>query len=69
MCCGAESHHSSWHWGHHHVGFCACGGPFRFGPRLWTKEEKISWLEKYLEGLREEAKAVEEHIAAMKEEE
>jgi hypothetical protein len=33
-----------------------------------TKEQKIARLEEYLEGLREEAKAVEEHIAEMKEE-
>jgi hypothetical protein len=30
-----------------------------------TKEEKTAWLEQYLEGLQEEAKAVEEHIAAL----
>ncbi|MEE8163793.1 MAG: hypothetical protein V3T92_07320 [Anaerolineae bacterium] len=69
MCCEPESHHGGWHWGHHHGGFCACGGPFRFGPRFWTKEEKIAWLEQYLEGLREEAQAVEERIAKLKGEE
>lgn len=45
------------------------GGPFRFGPRFWTKKEKIAWLEQYLEGLREEVKAVEERIATLKGEE
>jgi len=56
MCCGPESHHG---------GFCCCGGYSR--PRLcfWTKEEKIAWLEQYLEGLQEETKAVEERIAAL----
>jgi len=68
MCCGTESHHGGWYRGHCHGGSCSCGGPFRFGPRFWTKKEKIAWLEEYLEGLREEAKAVEEHIAEMKEE-
>ena len=66
MCCGPESHHGGQHWGHHHGVFCACGGPFRFGPHFWTKKEKIAWLEEYLEDLREEAKAVEGRIAALK---
>jgi len=41
----------------------------RSGPRFWTKEEKIAWLEQYFRGLQEEAKAVEERIVALKEEE
>ncbi|MGB5932541.1 MAG: hypothetical protein WBH57_05700 [Anaerolineae bacterium] len=69
MCCGHESHHGGWQRGHHHGGFCACSGPFRSGPRFWTKEEKIAWLEQYFRGLQEEAKAVEERIVALKEEE
>jgi hypothetical protein len=69
MCCGPESHHGGWPWGLHQMGFCACGMPFRFGPRFLTKEEKTTWLERYLEGLREEVKAVEQHIAELKEEE
>ena len=69
MCCGAESNHGSQHCDHHHGVFCACGEPFRFGPRFWTKKEKIAWLEKNLEDLREEAKAVEGRIAALKGEE
>jgi hypothetical protein len=69
MCCGHESHHRGRHWGHHHGGSCCCGGYTRFGPRFWTKKEKIAWLEEYLEGLREEAKAVEERIAALSGEE
>ena len=67
MCCGSESHHGSWHWGHHHGGSCCCGGHSRTGLCFWTEKEKIAWLEQYLEGLREEAKAVEERIAEMKE--
>lgn len=69
MCCGHESHHGGRHRGHHHGGFCACGGHFRPGPCFWTKKEKIAWLEQYLEGLREEVKAVEERIAELKGEE
>jgi hypothetical protein len=33
-----------------------------------TKEERIARLEEYLESLQEEAKAVEEHIAKVREE-
>jgi hypothetical protein len=76
MCSGHEGHHS-----HHQGGSCGCGehvthhgtschceGHARPGPSLWTKTEKIAWLEEYLEGLRGEAKAVEERIAALSEE-
>jgi hypothetical protein len=66
MCCGAESHHGGGPWGHHHSGFCACSGPSRFRPCFPTREEKAAWLERYLESLQEEAKAVEGHIAEMK---
>ena len=69
MCCGSESHHGGRHRGHHHGGSCCCGGPFGFGPRFWTKKEKTAWLKQYLESLQEEAKAVEERIAALKGEE
>ena len=68
MCCGHEGHHGGRHRGHHHGGSCCCGGHARPGPCFWTKKEKIAWLEEYLEGLREEAKAVEERIAALSEE-
>jgi hypothetical protein len=69
MCCGPESYHGVRHWAHHHSGFWACGWPFRFGPCSRTKKEEAAWLEQYLEGLREEAKAVEERIAELKGEE
>ena len=71
MCCESESHRGGWHRGHRHGCSCGCGcgGHSRFGPRFWTKKEKIAWLEEYLEGLREEAQAVEERIAALKGEE
>jgi hypothetical protein len=59
MHCGTGSHHS---------GFCGCGGYSPFGRCFLTKEEKTAWLERYLESLQAEAKAVEERIAALKEE-
>jgi hypothetical protein len=56
--CG-HRHHSSY------AANCGCHS-FHFGPRFPTREEKVSWLEQYLEGLQEEAKAVEERIAKLK---
>jgi hypothetical protein len=66
MCCESEHHRGGKRRGHHHG--CCCGHS-GFGPCFWTKEEKVAWLEQYLEGLREEVKAVEERIAALKGEE
>jgi hypothetical protein len=63
MCCGHKGHRSG-----HHGHDCGCGCGFRFGPCFATGEEKLSWLEQYLEGLQEEAEAVEERIAKLKEE-
>ena len=67
MCCGTETHHGR---GRHHGGSCGCGcgGHSHFGRCFLTKEEKIAWLEQYLESLQTEAKAVEERIAALKKE-
>lgn len=59
MCCGTKSHHGC---------SCGCGGSFHGGPHFWTKEEKIAWLEQYLEELQEGTKAIEERIAKLKEE-
>jgi hypothetical protein len=59
MCCGTKRHHG---------GFCGCAGYSHFGCRFLTKDEKATWLEQYLESLQEEAKAVEERITALKEE-
>jgi len=67
MCCGHKGHHGGRH-GHGHGGDCGCGRGFRFGPCFATREEKVSWLEQYLQELQEEAKAVEERIAKLKEE-
>jgi hypothetical protein len=58
MCCGHEGYHG---------GFWSCGWPFRYGPRFRTKAEKIAWLELYLGSLQEEAGAVEERIAELRE--
>jgi hypothetical protein len=63
------------HWGHHaggpraYHGSCCCSGPIRHAPHFWSKEQEAASLERYLESLREEAKAVEEHIAGLKAEE
>jgi hypothetical protein len=58
--------------GHQHGGGCGCGcgrggsHPFHFQRRFQAKEEKIAGLEKYLESLRLEAKAVEERLTELK---
>ena len=68
MCCGTTGHHGSVR---HHGSVCACGVPSHCWPHFVTpvtKEQQIARLERYLEGLQQEAKAVEEHIAEMKEE-
>ena len=70
-CCENKGHHKSKNHGcscgsgGHHGCSCGCGG-HSFGPALWTRDEKVAWLEKRLDGLREEVKAVEERIAALK---
>lgn len=67
MGCGHRGHHHGRRReGRHHGRSCDCGGPGHFGRRFWTKEEKIARLEQYLEDLRQEAKAVEEHIAGLR---
>ena len=54
-------------------GECACGchadprsGERTFWRHFSTREERIAWLEQYLEDLRAEAQAVEERIAEMR---
>lgn len=68
MCCGTESHHGLQTGGHQHACFCGCDEPWNYRPRFMTKEQRIARLEKYLEGLQDEAKAVKEQIALMKKE-
>lgn len=44
-----------------------CGrGPFGFRRHFATRQERIEWLQAYLEELRQEAKAVEELIEELK---
>ena len=71
-CCGHKGHHGGScgcggrsHRGGHHGRSCGCG-EHSFGPALWTKDEKIAWLQERLDGLQEQVKAVEERIAALK---
>ena len=68
MCCATGSHQGFQRWGHQNVCFCGCDDPPYLRPRLMTKKQKFAELEKHLAGLREEAKAVEEHIAHFKKE-
>ena len=68
MCCETSSHHGFQRWGHHNVCFCGCDDPMYFRPRLMTKEQRIARLKRHLDDLRDEAKAVEEHIAQIKKE-
>lgn len=62
MCCGTEGKHGK------HSGCCGMQGiQSEYTPRFMTKDQKISKLEKYRETLLDEAKAVDEHIAQIKE--
>lgn len=45
---------------------CHCGGRHVFRRRFITREERIARLQAYLDALRQEAQAVEEHIAAIR---
>jgi len=72
MCCEHGEHQG----GCGHSYGCCCGerpGPGgHFAPgghfrrRFPTREERIAWLEEYLQELQAEAQAVEERIAKMK---
>jgi hypothetical protein len=64
VCCGKQSHHG---YGHPHGAACGCGCGSHAGRRFQTKDEKVERLEQYLESLRKEAQAVQEHIAALQE--
>lgn len=68
-CCGDKGQHDCGCGGHSHKGghhgSCGCGG-HSFGPAFWTRDEKVVWLQERLDGLREQVKAVEERIAALK---
>lgn len=68
MCCATGSHQGLQRWGHQNVCFCGCDDPPYLQPRFMTKKRKIAELEKHLADLREEARAVEEHIVHFKKE-
>jgi hypothetical protein len=68
MCCDTDRHRGFQRWGHPSVCFCGCGDPMYFRPRFMTKDQRIARLKQHLEDLKNEAKAVEEHIAQIKKE-
>jgi hypothetical protein len=51
-----------------HGASCGCGCGTHAGRRFQTREETIGRLERYLGDLQKEAQAVEERIAALKDE-
>lgn len=55
-------YHTFWGW----AGGCHGERHFPFRRRFISREERIAWLERYLEALRQEVKAVEEHLADLK---
>jgi hypothetical protein len=68
MCCATGSHQGFQRWGHQNACFCGCDDPRHFRPRYMTRKQRIANLEEHLENLRDEVKAVEEHIAQIKKE-
>jgi len=64
MCCGGNNCGCGGH-GHHQKS-CGCHEGPNFGHWLWTKDEKIAWLEESLEVLQEDVKAYQDRIAALK---
>lgn len=68
MCCVTGRQHGYHRWGHQDVCLCGCDDPGHFRPRFMTKKQRIANLEGNLKDLREEAKAVEAHIAQIKKE-
>ncbi len=52
---------------HHHHGKQCCHGE-HFGPNIWTKAEKIAYLQERLQALQAEANAVAERIDALEKE-
>lgn len=71
---GGPCHHGEemgWRpYGFHHIHWegwsCHGEGYMCFHRRFISREERIAWLERYLEALRQEVKAVEEHLADLK---
>ena len=67
MCCETGSHHGSHRWGHHPAAHCGCT-PVHHRSCCGGKEDQVAHMEQCLEGLQQKAKAVEERLAALKEE-
>lgn len=68
MCCTTGSQQEFHRSAYQNVCFCGCDYSQPYRPRFITKKQRIANLEQHLEVLREEAKAVEEHIARIKKE-
>ena len=68
MCCDTGSHHGFQRWEDQRACMCGCDDPGNYRPRFMTRKQRIANLENYLDVLRDEAKAVEEHIAQIKKE-
>ena len=68
MCCATGSHQGFHRSRQQNVCFCGCDDPWPYRPRFITKKQRIANLEQHLEVLRDEARAVEEHIAGIKKE-
>ena len=68
MCCHPGRHHGFQSMAHQATCFCGCEGPGMLRPRFMSKKQELARLKDHLESLREEAKAVEEHIARIKKE-
>ena len=64
MCCNSNCGCGDKHG--HHGKSCDCHKGAQFGHWLWTKAEKITWLEDRLTELKDEVKAYEDRIAALK---
>ncbi len=45
---------------------CDCGGGAGFQRQVFTKKERLEWLEDYREDLKNELKAIEEEIGLLK---
>mgnify|MGYP003959108769 CR=1 FL=1 len=58
--CGCGDKHG------HQGGTCGCHEGPQFGRWLWTKAEKIDWLEDQSANLQAQVKTYEERIAALK---
>ena len=68
MCCGTTHHHGYQRWNHPSVCACGCLGVDNPRPRFVSKKQQIANLEKHLEDLQEEVRAVKEAIAGIKKE-